>query len=334
MTEDDFKKLQERVKGKALPVKVSPVKKPPGSPMKASTKDLVKAYKRLGSVWKVASEFGMCGQAVHERLVRAGVNNHINVFTKEDDERLLLKYNDHLKNGSLDDLAKEFGRTKNFLCRQARRLGLTDVHRKQTEAQNAAVSIRAKQWLKENGHPRGMLGKKHTQETLAVIGVKSKERWGSMTEDEKSDITLKQMKSKVANNGQIANTTPRGSWKASWREIGGKRKYFRSAWEANYARYLEWQKSLGLIIDWEHEPETFWFEGIKRGVRSYLPDFRVTMTTGLLEYHEVKGWMDDASKTKLKRMKKYHPHIKMDVIDSKRYNALKKQVSGIINGWE
>ena len=27
MTEDDFKKLQERVKSKALPVKVSPVKK-------------------------------------------------------------------------------------------------------------------------------------------------------------------------------------------------------------------------------------------------------------------------------------------------------------------
>ena len=58
---------------------------------------------------------------------------------------------------------------------------------------------------------------------------------------------------------------PSASWKAGWREIGGQRIYARSRWEANYARYLEWLRANGSIAKWEHEPETFWFEGIKRG---------------------------------------------------------------------
>ena len=40
--------------------------------------------------------------------------------------------------------------------------------------------------------------------------------------------------------------------KAGWREIGDKRCYFKSAWEANYARYLQWLKENGRIIDWEY----------------------------------------------------------------------------------
>jgi len=124
------------------------------------------------------------------------------------------------------------------------------------------------------------------------------------------------------------------SWKSGWREIGGKRNYYRSRWEANYARYLEWLRELGQILEWEHEPETFWFEGVKRGTVSYLPDFRVTETNGKIVYHEVKGWMDPKSKTKLRRMKKYHPDVSLILIDSKAYRKLAKQVDGIIYGWE
>ena len=91
------------------------------------------------------------------------------------------------------------------------------------------------------------------------------------------------------------------SCKSGWREIGGIRKYYRSRWEANYARYLEFLKVNGEIEKWEHEPETFWFEGIKRGVMSYLPDFRVTEKNGDIVFHEVKGWMDARSITKIKR---------------------------------
>ena len=122
--------------------------------------------------------------------------------------------------------------------------------------------------------------------------------------------------------------------KSGWREIGGKRNYYRSRWESNYCRYLEWLKSIGEIVDWQHEPKTFWFDGIRRGCVSYLPDFRVYEKSGAIVYHEVKGWMDPKSITKIKRMAKYHPDVKLIVIDSKAYKAIARQVSGMIKGWE
>ncbi len=121
---------------------------------------------------------------------------------------------------------------------------------------------------------------------------------------------------------------------AGWREFGGKRKFYRSRWEANYGRYLEWLKSQGKIIDWHHEPETFWFEEIKRGVRSYLPDFRIIEKDLTIVFYEVKGYFDARSKTKIKRMTKYYPAIPLIIIDSKAYKRLSKQVSTLIPGWE
>ena len=122
--------------------------------------------------------------------------------------------------------------------------------------------------------------------------------------------------------------------KSGWREIGGKRKYYRSRWESNYARYLEWLKSIGEIAGWEHEPETFWFNGIRRGCVSYLPDFRVEEKSGVVVYHEVKGWMDPKSITKIKRMAKYYPDVKLIVIDKKAYESIARQMSKTIKGWE
>lgn len=121
---------------------------------------------------------------------------------------------------------------------------------------------------------------------------------------------------------------------AGWRTVGEKRCYFRSSWEANYAMYLEWLKKNGYIKEWEHEPKTFWFEGIRRGCVSYLPDFRITELDGSEIYHEVKGYMDAKSKTKIARMARYFPAVKLVVIDKKQYQSIKNTVSLIVEGWE
>ena len=109
--------------------------------------------------------------------------------------------------------------------------------------------------------------------------------------------------------------------------------YVRSAWEANYARMLNWRKERGEVVRWEYEPETFEFP-IKRGNRSYIPDFKVWYPDGHYEWHEVKGYMDAASKTKLKRFAKYYPNEKLVLIDSKMYRAMARVLSGIIPNWE
>ena len=119
-----------------------------------------------------------------------------------------------------------------------------------------------------------------------------------------------------------------------WREIGGKKKYFRSHWEANYGLYLEFLKNHKQILDWEHEPKTFWFKGINRGCVSYKPDFQVFNLDGTWVWYEVKGYYDAKSITKHKRFAKYFPEEKLFIIDSKWFSRNAKQLSGLITGWE
>lgn len=119
-----------------------------------------------------------------------------------------------------------------------------------------------------------------------------------------------------------------------WKEIDGKKFYFRSKWEANYAKYLQFLKVHNQIKEWEHEPQTFWFEGIKRGVVSYLPDFKITRSDGTHYWIEVKGWLDPRSNTKIKRFAKYFPEEKLIVIDSKWFSKNNKQMKFLIKTWE
>jgi hypothetical protein len=121
--------------------------------------------------------------------------------------------------------------------------------------------------------------------------------------------------------------------KAAWREIGGKKHYFKSIWEANYARYLQWKKEKGEIKEWHYEPKDFWFEDIKRGVRSYKPDFLVEELNETSVWYEVKGFYDARSLTKIKRFRKYYPLETLFLIDSEWFNSYGKMYGSIME-WE
>lgn len=118
--------------------------------------------------------------------------------------------------------------------------------------------------------------------------------------------------------------------KAAWLTIDGKPMYFRSQWEGQYAMYLEFLKKQGVIASWEHEPHTFWFENIKRGVRSYLPDFKVIQPDGSHYWVEVKGYMDSKSLTKIKRLRKYYPNEKIYIADKEWFSKNRFIVKNIL----
>ena len=201
-----------------------------------------------------------------------------------------------------------------------------------TEERRKKQSEISKKYIAENGHPRGSLGMKHTPETKKKLSKASRKYWDNATEEQISDRSFKAQKTKVKNGMPV---TPRkASWKGGWREIGGIKKYYRSRWEANYARYLVKLQTAGVIKSWAHEPTTFWFESIKRGTRSYLPDFLVIGIDDSETYHEVKGWMDDRSITKLKRMRIYHPTVQLKLVEKKEYMEIGKEHAGSILDWE
>lgn len=111
--------------------------------------------------------------------------------------------------------------------------------------------------------------------------------------------------------------------------------HFRSKWEANFARYLKLRVKLGEIKCWNYEPREFWFERIRRGVRSYKPDFEVWPVDGGSSYFiELKGFMDPKSKTKIKRMRIYYPAVKLVVVDEDEYRGLARTVRPLIPNWE
>lgn len=132
---------------------------------------------------------------------------------------------------------------------------------------------------------------------------------------------------------QIRLVNGKSTWKQDWAEIGGKRNFYRSRWEYRYALYLEFMKKHGHIIDWEHEPRTFYFEGIKRGTNNYKPDFKIIFPSGNEEWIEVKGYMDAKSKTKIKRMAKYFPDIKLRVIDKDWFKNNGRMLKNVIPNW-
>ena len=138
------------------------------------------------------------------------------------------------------------------------------------------------------------------------------------------------LKSKDKGSPRSSNTRS----KQGWRTIGGRTIYFRSMWEANFALYLQLQKDRGMISDWLHEPKTFWFDGIKRGCVTYLPDFKVINLDGSHEWIEVKGFMDAKSKTKINRFRKYFPEESLRIVGAAWYKANGAKLSIVIPEWE
>lgn len=296
---------------------------------------LIELYNRLGNVWKVADEVKvMGGQSIHERLTNLGVQVKMNYFTDDDLFYLKEHYNDYLLKGDLQKLADKMGRTKEFICRQAKKLGFTDNARPKTIYENFVSPKGIPKWDGKE-HPRGMKGKEHSQKTKDRLSITSTAAQAKINEDEdrRAAISKKQIMTKKE-RGNMVSERQKVTWRGGWREIGGKRKYFRSRWEANYARYLEFLKVNKQIKEWEHEPDVFWFEGIKRGCVSFLPDFRITENSGVNVYHEVKGWMDDRSKTKIRRMALYHPSVSLTIIDATWYKKNNRNLTQIIYGWE
>lgn len=302
---------------------------------KATDQQLIESYSRLKNVWKVAKEFSMCGQTVHERLKKLSVIQN-NFYTEKEKEEIekLYKSNFCSGDGKFDELCKELKRDKSAICIFAKRKGWTTTHREKSPGLCKTISTNKKKWHLTHNHPRDMLGKTHLPKHRLTLKKNMEKFHQTATPQEKLRRIKKAFKTKLKKYGSIAPINPYVTWKQGWREIGDKKIYFRSRWEANYGRYLEFLRLRDEIEKWEHEPQTFWFEKIRKGSVTYLPDFKVTKKDGQHYWVEVKGWMDQRSLTKIKRFRKYFPNELLVIIDSKWFRINSQNLSILIPGWE
>lgn len=289
-----------------------------------------------GSVHKAGALLGISHSTVHRRLTKAGLINSKH-FTDDEVEAIRQYYTTTpVDQFDLKRFSNELQRPVTSISRVARSLGVTDPRRPERPQSRQKISDRMAQQWKVMAHPRGALGIKHSEETRAVLSAKSKAAW-LVAKTFNVGAYAPELRQAASDRMSRASSLKSGA-NAYSRCASGIREdigpmYFRSKWEANYARYLNWLQQKGEIESWEYEPVTFWFEAIKRGVRSYKPDFRVK-EKGREYFVEVKGWMDPRSKTKLARMKRYHPSIEVRVVGEKQYRSIKNAVAGIVPGWE
>ena len=205
-------------------------------------------------------------------------------------------------------------------------------YQKATDGMTKHERARRKRGQLKQGSPEWLEAiKAKTRESMYRPDVQEKIRKpkGPMSHDRKmiiSNALVGKMPLNIAfgSNGSYPNVQ-RGDY-----ECSKGTQYFRSKWEANYALFLDFLIKNGEIVNWEYEPETFFFEKIKLGTRSYRPDFKVFNNNGSTEIHEVKGYMDAKSKTKLKRMAKYFPDVKLILIDVVFYKDMMKKMKGVI----
>jgi hypothetical protein len=288
----------------------------------------------------ISAALGRSEGSIRSRCLQLGLNHKRPAVTDEERELIREWYEARKEypgdKFDLQSLADQLGRTKAVISRVAGQLGLTTRTRSLSADARHIQSVRQKNHIRIHGHPRGMLDKHHSDEFKRAQSVRSKRYHDSLTPLEVAIRVSKALATKIKRYG-TGNPSMRGLNSYS-RTKSGKRsdlnnQFFRSAWEANYARYLNFLIAQGEIASWEYEPETFVFHGVTRGVISYTPDFKVIASDGSYEWHEVKGWMDDKSKAKLKRMAKFYPDEQVIVIGSDEYRAIAKW-SSLVDGWE
>jgi ribosomal protein S13 len=301
---------------------------------------IISDYKALGNIWKVGDINGVSGQKIHNILKKNGIDTtKKNKWTEQQINELIEIYNSDFNFGTdvLNEFCKKHNKLKSNVCRKARLLGLaTNRHRFLSKELKHKISINAKNWIKEKGHPKGFLNHNHTKEAKELMSESSIKMWknpNSIVNTEEHRQKLSDRFSSIMNkrlsdtSGNIYSKSKKGTI-----EIGGKKVFCRSTWEANICAYFQFLKDNGEIKDWDLEVKTFWFEKIKRGVRSYKPDFFITNNDGSQYFEEVKGYMDSKSKTKIKRMAKYYPEVDLRILDQKRYKEISK-MSSIIPNW-
>lgn len=303
-------------------------------------------YSEAKTVGEIAEILQRSPGSIRNKAWRLGITN-TNEFTEEEKKFILENYKSH----NLKELSDKLGREKTSICRLAKQLGIERTCKKKEttkgfvdesgvwhkngwtrekpEQKSARISKRFKEWNSKNEHPKGMLGKHHSPEFSAKTSIRVKKYWDEIT-PEMADKRYRKMIQTKIENGTL-NTTKSKIARYS-RGIAGEREdlgnvLFRSSWEANIARYMNFLK-----IRWEYEKYEFVFDEFTKGCISYTPDFYLPEFDIWIE---VKGWMNEKSIKKLESFKKYYPseYGKLILIDKKKYLEIEKWKEPIRN-WE
>jgi hypothetical protein len=273
---------------------------------------------------EIANELGRTTHAIRQRAHQHGLVDTSDNWTAEQEAILRLAYADVGGPVDLTGVAARLGRHKTNVSRKARELGLgTSSGRRKSAAHAEAIRERSKANFGPS-HPIWAHGKGEclSEETKAKIGAGSRRTWARLCQSPvKLEARNQKLSDALKGRPRTENAYSRGK-QGKRADLAGR--YFRSAWEANYARHLNALIARGEVRAWDYECRTFEFAHIKRGTRTYMPDFMVTFPDGRVEWHEVKGWMDPKSKTRIARFGRCFPEETLVIVGAAWFKAAER----------
>lgn len=277
------------------------------------------------TVKELSEKLGRTINSIRNRKNVIGVKRgNCPLFTPEEKDIIYQWYvND--EGVDLEALSRYLNRPKTSISKVANDMGLTR-YGNYTKNERKKRSESMVHNISKVEHSKGMLGKRHTEETKTQLSLFQINRYKSMSNEEKHNIAMKSVETR-RKNGTIRTTT--NAYSHCKR---GKRsdlnQFFRSAWEANIARLLNYYN-----IQWKYEYKRFDFYNETSGVLSYQPDFYLPQTN---EWIEVKGWMDNKSIKRMELFAQYYPdeNKNLYLIDQNKYKIINELYKAIIPNWE
>lgn len=288
--------------------------------------DFIKNHSYM-TVKELANKLNRTEPAIRNRKCKLGVKReNCKHFTDEEKETIKEWYTKDL-GVDLEKLSLLLNRPKTSISKIAKEMGLTQ-YGNYTREERKNRSEKLKNIITSIDHPRGMLNKHHSEETKQNLSIIQKIIAKNTPKDVLHKRAMKAIQTRKE-NGIPFNTTSN----AYSRTKSGKRKdlgnqYFRSSWEANIARILDYEN-----IEWKYEYKRFYFEDESNNVLSYQPDFYLPQFN---KWIEVKGWFDEKSKIRIDKFEKEYEneYNNLIIIDSEFYLSLAKEFKYIIAYWE
>lgn len=184
-----------------------------------------------------------------------------------------------------------------------------------SKEQNEKLSATLKKKYESGWNP-------NTEEHCKKLSASMKRRWsdGSMAEKTKETSLQKFGVLHHTQRAEYIKMVAKFSFaKRGFREDLGC--YFRSSWEANFARYLNFIQKI-----WLYEPKQF----VLSNGRTYTPDFFVPNEN---VYYEIKGAWVGKAKEKTELVIKEHK-INLVIVEKGFYEKISKEYSEKIPNWE
>jgi hypothetical protein len=315
---------------------------------------LLGLYRQGKSAAEIGSILGRTSGGIRNRCLRLGLAEKHVAWSDDELRQLRAAYERSAAGGpiGLEALGKKLGRNSHNLSRKARELGLTNMSRPKTSQprlpliglergsseHRALISANTRAAIRRNGHPRGMLGKKHSPENIEKCKAGWRRWWEAIDPEAHQDRIERMLATRVARHGRGTAAPDEAIYSFAHR---GRRAdlgdiFFRSAWEANYARYLNHCIEKGVLTSWQYEPRTFVFPNQKRDVMSWTPDFIVVEAeTGWERIHEVKGKWTIRFDRQLELLEQHYPEwATLMLISEDTYRDLDRWARGRIPNWE